>query len=405
MERGVVFGRSLLGYDVTGGRITVNPGGANVVRTIFHKYLHEGKGAGVIARELQEAGIPSSRGNVQWSAPTVLKILKNEKYCGDLIQQKTYTPDYLSHEKKYNHGQLELVVLRDHHEPIIDRETWEAVQSEMLRRRTGSNGKSGHGSRYPLSGKLKCAQCGSSFLARTKKTRSGETYQIWRCGKAVTQGRMRTDAQGTSVGCNVGRQIRTDVAMDLLKRSVAAVEFDREGVVRALTRMVEDVLKNCGEDAGADLRRLNRELEREQAKKQRGLEEFLSRTISREDFQFINERCNEKIAQLRASLMEEQRRLDAGTDGVKEDVRAAIKGIVSGERACDAFYGHLLHQMTIHRDGTVEVILHALPARFDFSLGGSRQALPEPAQREAAVPISVRSAFSSGYGMEKRWER
>ena len=121
MEKGVVFGGSLLGYDVIGGKMTVNPEGAEVVRLIFHKYLQERKGCSTIARELREAGILSSKGNCLWSSATVTKILKNEKYCGDLIQKKTYTPDYLTHEKKYNHGKEPLVELKDHHEPIIDR--------------------------------------------------------------------------------------------------------------------------------------------------------------------------------------------------------------------------------------------------------------------------------------------
>ena len=131
MEKGVVFGGSLLGYDVIGGKMTVNPEGAEVVRLIFHKYLQERKGCSTIARELREAGIFSSKGNCLWSSATVTKILKNEKYCGDLIQKKTYTPDYLTHEKKYNHGKEPLVELKDHHEPIIDRETWQAVQREL----------------------------------------------------------------------------------------------------------------------------------------------------------------------------------------------------------------------------------------------------------------------------------
>jgi len=128
MEKGVVFGGSLLGYDVIGGKMTVNPEGAEVVRLIFHKYLQERKGCSTIARELREAGILSSKGNCLWSSATVTKILKNEKYCGDLIQKKTYTPDFLTHEKKYNHGKEPLVELKDHHEPIIDRETWQAVR-------------------------------------------------------------------------------------------------------------------------------------------------------------------------------------------------------------------------------------------------------------------------------------
>ena len=399
MERGVVFGGSLLGYDVVGGKMKINPEGAKTVRTIFHKYLNERKGSGVIAKELREEGIPSSRGNLKWTAPTVLKILKNEKYCGDLIQQKTYTPDYLSHEKKYNKGQMDFVVLRDHHEPIIDREMWEAVQREMARRNIGDSQKSGHGNRYPLSGKLKCAECGSSFMSRTKKNRSGEPYKIWRCGKATTEGKLHTDAQGNPMGCDVGRQIREDVAMDILKRAVAAVELNREEVIRNLTRIVEGVLKDSRDDGSADLRRLNRELEGEKEKKQRALEEFVDRTITKADFQFMNERCDRKIAQIQEQIVviEKRRKLDTQTTGVKKDVREAIKSIVKGERDSDDFYGRLLHHMTLHSDGKVEVSLNLLPARWYFVLDGLAEYEAQKAvQNASTVPISVSRPFNSG---------
>ena len=143
MEQGVVFGRSLLGYDVKDGRLTVNPQGAEIVRLIFYKYGVEKKGTTVIARELREEGYRTHSGNVKWSNSHIVKILKNEKYVGDLVQKKTFTPDYLSHAKKYNHGEEKLVVIRDHHKPIIDRDLWNTVQRELKKR--DRNGELGAG--------------------------------------------------------------------------------------------------------------------------------------------------------------------------------------------------------------------------------------------------------------------
>ena len=124
MEQGVVFGRSMLGYDVHGGCMTVNEEGARIVRLIFHKFVNEGKGTHTIARELGEEGYSPMRAKT-WSNTVILRILRNEKYCGDLVQKKTYTPDYLTHEKKYNRGQEEFVILQDHHVPIISRALFE----------------------------------------------------------------------------------------------------------------------------------------------------------------------------------------------------------------------------------------------------------------------------------------
>lgn len=134
MERGVVFGRSMLGYDVKNGTLTINPEGAKLVRLIFHKYGAEGKGTSVIAREMRGAGFLTYTGNSRWNNSHIVKILKNEKYVGDLVQKKTYTPDYLTHQKKYNYGAEEKVCLTDHHEAIIDRDLWNTVQSELAQR-------------------------------------------------------------------------------------------------------------------------------------------------------------------------------------------------------------------------------------------------------------------------------
>lgn len=77
MERGVVFGRSLLGYDVRNGSLTINPEGAEIVRLIFYKYGVEKKGTTVIARELREAGCRTQNGSVKWAPGHIVKILKN----------------------------------------------------------------------------------------------------------------------------------------------------------------------------------------------------------------------------------------------------------------------------------------------------------------------------------------
>ena len=98
MEQGVVFGRSMLGYDVKDGKMTINEDGAKIVRLIFHKFANENKGTHVIARELREAGITPMRVK-EWSNTVILRVIRNEKYCGDLVQKKTFTPDFLSQVK------------------------------------------------------------------------------------------------------------------------------------------------------------------------------------------------------------------------------------------------------------------------------------------------------------------
>ena len=184
MEQGVVFGRDLLGYDVRGGVLIVNEPGAQIVQEIFRRFVNDGKGAHTIARELNEAGVPTARGG-PWRSSVILRILRNEKYCGDLVQKKTYTPDYLTHEKKYNRGQEAYVVLRDHHTPIIPRATFEAAGHILAARARSQDGQPKHSRRYPLSGKLRCGMCGANCAARCKTRRDGSAALSWRCYAAT----------------------------------------------------------------------------------------------------------------------------------------------------------------------------------------------------------------------------
>lgn len=397
MENGVVFGGSLLGYDVEDGKIRVNPEGAKVVRTIFHKYLDERKGSAVIARELQEEGIPSSRGNLHWSAATVLKILRNEKYCGDLVQKKTYTPDFLTHQKKYNRGAEEQVILRDHHEAIIRRDRWEAVQQELTRRSRKQSQSTAHGNRYQLSGKIKCGDCGSSFLARKKKSRTGQVYRVWRCSKATAEGKPHTDFQGHVLGCGIGRQIREDVAMDLLKQAVQSVQMDTEAIIANLTCIVCSAIQDSQDNISKEQQYWKRELEREEEKKQRALESFLDRDITKADVQFINQRCDVRILDIQQQLEKIQQGQTAAKE-LAEEIQQAIRSILQGECGEDGFYGRLLDHITVFQDGRTEVVLRFLPVRWIYVVHG-RGKLTQgevEAHYASSVPISVSNPLSSG---------
>ena len=139
MEKGVVFGRSLMGYDVKDGKLSIEPEGAELIRLIFQKYAVEQVGTAEIVRFLNREGYRTYHGGV-WKSSAIIKILKNEKYVGDLVQKKTYTPDYLTHEKRSNRGQVPQIRIKNHHEPIISREVWDLAQKRLEK-----NNKHGEG--------------------------------------------------------------------------------------------------------------------------------------------------------------------------------------------------------------------------------------------------------------------
>ncbi|MEY8386351.1 recombinase family protein [Oscillospiraceae bacterium 38-13] len=345
MERGVVFGRSLLGYDVRDGKLLVNPGGAEVVRLIFQKYGLEKKGTSVIARELQEAGCRTRDGDTRWSHSHIIKILRNEKYVGDLIQKKTFTPDYLTHEKHRNHGEEPLIVLRDHHEPIVDRALWDLVQEELRRRRRRGAADSGGSSRYILSGKLRCGTCGAAFSARKRTRKDGSFYRRWSCGSA---------------GCDMRRSLREETALEILRHTLSTLELGE--AVRNVTALALEALE--AEDRPAAL---EAELLRLRRKKADALDAFLSGDINREDLALVKGRYDaalEDLSQKRDALLS-RRRETAELAGEAERRTAAI---ARGDLESGVFLRTILDRMVFYREGRVEVTLCRLPHRWTFAL-------------------------------------
>lgn len=370
MEQGVVFGRSLLGYDVKDGKMTINPEGAEIVRLIYHKYVYERKGTTIIARELREAGIKTLRGRTDWRNTVILKILRNEKYCGDLKQKKTYTPDYLTHQKKYNHGEEEFVFIKDHHEPIIDRELWEEAQREIARRDLDGRLGSGHSNRYPLSGKIKCSECGQSFASRGRKCRDGTKYKTWRCSTTTAEGKHHTDPAGNEVGCDVGYQLRDNVAIDMIRQSVAMLHIDIDTIVSNITGIVLSALHTSQEVSQISTEKLKKELSTTREKKKNVLDAYFTKSISLEDMKLMNAEYDRQISEFAEQIAEKEKKesMSGVASDFESDIRKKVTGIVSGETASDNFYGNLLDHITAYPDRRLEVSLKKLPQKWVYLL-------------------------------------
>ena len=169
-EQGIfVIGFPPYGYRNENGRMVVVPEQAEVVRGIFGAYMR-GKGTYVIANELNARGVPARKGG-KWTSSGINGIIRNEKYTGDVLYQKTFT-DSQFHRRR-NDDDVPQYYVRDHHEPIISHELFDAAQ-ELIERNGAMYGNvRGSGKyrrRYPFSGKLICGECGNTLKHRTHKT-------------------------------------------------------------------------------------------------------------------------------------------------------------------------------------------------------------------------------------------
>ena len=196
MREGKTSVRNLYAYEKTeDGSLKIIPEQAEVVRMIFDSFL-AGHSVRMIKDELEAQGIPATKGGAEWSESVIRSILKNEKYCGDVLMQKTYTQDCISKKQIRNVGQLPMYLVRDNHAGIITRDTFNAVQAEFARRNAGRapsqklapTGRSCYSAKYALTERLVCGECGTLYR-RCVWTKRGQKFAVWRCASRVDYGK------------------------------------------------------------------------------------------------------------------------------------------------------------------------------------------------------------------------
>ncbi|WP_312699236.1 recombinase family protein [Sedimentibacter sp.] len=197
-EKGVVMvnHKKFLGYTKDEyGELVIVPEQAQLVRRIYRLYL-EGLSTQQIADTFMAEGIKTVTGNDKWHDTVIAKILQNEKYMGDVLQQKTYTIDFLTKKRVKNDGIVPQYYIEDNHEAIVPKEIFFQVQEERARRaslhkpavtRRANKEKSKYSSKYVLSDILVCGECKHPYRRQTW-SRNGVITPVWRCESRLASG-------------------------------------------------------------------------------------------------------------------------------------------------------------------------------------------------------------------------
>ena len=359
MEQGIVFGRDLIGYTVRDGKLTINEEEAPIVRAIFHKYTNEGKGTHVIARELFEEGLHPKRVKL-WSATVILRVLRNEKYVGDLCQRKTFTPNYLTHAKKCNRGNEEMVYLKDHHEPIIDRNLWNRTQEELLRRAPTEEMKSKHSNRYWCSGKIYCGLCGQRYVSRTKKLKNGTIYKAWRCYAAANHGTRRVSKNGEIIGCDNG-SINERALLTCVHYCICQLQTNEKELKKEILQELKSIKGVT--DKKFDVKSTTEKMENLNDKKRKAIDLMLEGWITKADLQEQTKWYDEQLAKL-SQLLSNSRNKDkeqAKQIDVSLEYSEALDEIMTLDETNESLYREILDKIIIYHDNTVEVWLKCVP--------------------------------------------
>ena len=320
-----------LGYDKDEeGKLIINPEEAEVVRRIFREYL-EGRSYYDIGKGLTADGIKTAAGSDFWLASTLRKILRNEKYIGDALLQKTVTTDFLTKKRVENKGIVPQYYVEGSHEAIIPKELYMMVQEEMVRRanlETGTGKRRIYSGKYALSSIVFCAHCGDVFQ-RTHWNVRGRKKIVWRCIS-------RLHKKDTEFNCPA----RTVTEVDLhavVVQAVNEVYAKKNAYLPQLKENIRKVLMddNTGPVAEVDAKIADLE------------QEILKRTRARQD-------CDDLGKEV-VGLREEKYWLQL-EDANKESLRQKVKELEEFLTECegqvteydDALVRKLIERITVH---------------------------------------------------------
>ena len=181
-ENGMPWNGTLLGYRYENGKYIIVSEEAETVRLIFDSYL-SGMGITAIMKMLNEKGILSRNGNA-WCKSSVMRVLRNYAYTGNLLLQQTYRENHLTKRTLQNNGEFPKYHITGSHEPIIPLRQFNAVQEEIRRRAEKHTHPGVKQKTYPFIGMVVCGGCGKHY--RRKITKAGP---VWICSTFNTMGK------------------------------------------------------------------------------------------------------------------------------------------------------------------------------------------------------------------------
>ncbi len=263
---------AMFGFKKGGdGEPVIDEEQAGVVRMIYKDYL-DGMTPGDIKKKLERMHIKTAFGRDTWSTTVILALLQNEKYRGDALLQKTFSPSLFSERSKVNNGELTKYCVRGCLPVIVEPNIWQQVQEEIARRRAkrastekAKNPLAGrHRGKYALSELLVCGKCGSPYR-RTTWAKKGKKKIVWRCGTRLDYGTQFCNESPTLeeralhtaiVNGILNQYINVSADMELLKANldralapqIPGGEADIRARITELTRQKQDLVARCMEE-------------------------------------------------------------------------------------------------------------------------------------------------------------
>lgn len=316
--------KRFLGYDKGEDDIPkIVESEAKTVRLIYRLFM-EGKTSSAIARHLAEKGILSPGGKKKWQVATVNSILRNEKYKGDALLQKSFTIDFLTKTTKVNEGEVPQYYVQNSHPAIIEPDEFDAVQAEMERRK-----KLGRPTacQSPLSTKLVCGDCGGFYGSKVWGSNTKYRRIIWQCNN-----KYKGDAK-----CSTPHVTEDEVKQKFVEAVNSMLEYRDE--LLANCRLAQKTLCDCS-DIETELTELHREIEVVAELSRKAIYENAHAAIDQEEWNKRNsgyverhQKATERVTELENLKRERKNK--------KRAIRSFIRNLENREYALDEFDNQL----------------------------------------------------------------
>lgn len=352
----VVFNYSkMVGYRKgNDGNPEIIPEEAEIIRNIYDWFL-----AGKTPREIIDLlitdGIQTKCGKQKWSVGTIQSILRNEKYCGDAILQKTVTIDCISKTHKKNTGEAPMYYVHNNHEAIVTREQFNKVQEELLRRNTivpknASKAISAQGrySRYALTEIMHCDECGSRYK-RCTWAKKGVRKIVWRCMSRIEHGTQY---------CKNSPSLEESKLHQAIVGAINRFNQENETTYRLLMKAsLSDALGIGGSNEEMEL--LTRRIDSLNKKMMALVSEAVAEGQSIDDNEGEFKEISDEIAQLnnRVSAIKELMTNDENAKNRLESINAKVEELKDGiTEYDDTIVRQMIECIKVYDDNKIEVI-------------------------------------------------
>ena len=324
-ERGELVGfNNCLGYryDYENKRMNIVEEEAEIVRMIFNRYL-EGYGADRIAKELTKMKIktPKSKNNI-WYESTIRKILKNEKYKGDVLQGKTFTIDPISHKRLVNMGEEDKFYIENHHEPIIEPEIFDEVQQIMKQRcgaRQTGRRKGNISRKYALSSRMICGFCGSVLSRRSLYVNQKKTMPSWLCQTSFKQGKEF---------CKESKIIKEEIVENAFIEIYRLITKNKKIEINSFLKLMKEAERD--NTPTNKIKKLKQQFAEIKSKEENLLEFLLNGIIDKETYNSKKEQLTDKKEKIETEieslelLVEDNNSIENGLDKIIEIINQDI---------------------------------------------------------------------------------